>query len=151
MRSSCRKTQADGVYMLWRSGDLQPTMADAKRIFSQSDLAAIASPWYHKSHVVFHSHQLFSSEKLNSSNCGSLLIRPSKFVTSYPTFLTKQPAEITSAKQPRNYSSWSRIVSEQLCRLARSYKSTSDGLNGGMIWRNSRSEFNVYTVCILLC
>lgn len=27
--------QADGVYMLWRSGDLQPSMADAKRIFSQ--------------------------------------------------------------------------------------------------------------------
>lgn len=28
--------EADGVYMLWRSGDLQDTMVDAKRFFELS-------------------------------------------------------------------------------------------------------------------
>lgn len=37
----------------------------------------------------------------------------------------------SSPKMLRNYSSWSGIVSQQLCWLALSYKSSSHGLNGG--------------------
>ena len=48
-----------------------------------------------------------------------------------PKKSTENPFSTSSPKKLRNYSSWSGIVSKQLCWLALSYKSSSHGLNGG--------------------